>query len=202
MHLKPREIQKSADTAELIGIVLGDGHIHEPKKTSNTIQYFLEISLNGEETEIKTNIQDILYRLSGLKPRLNQKEGKAQALFVSSKKLVENLKRLGLTPGNKTENQVGIPDWILAEKEFCRRCLRGLIDTDGSIYYDKREGDREYKRISFKNASENLLQDFITACSKLDIKAYKGGYRQVQVSMKDIDPFCETVKPIKDERFD
>ncbi|MFC1454881.1 LAGLIDADG family homing endonuclease [Candidatus Undinarchaeota archaeon] len=48
--------------------------------------------------------------------------------------MVFTFKELGIPSGNKKINNVEIPVWILQRPTYCRACIRGLVDTDGSIY--------------------------------------------------------------------
>lgn len=54
-------------------------------------------------------------------------------LSKQSKNLVFTLKNFGLRTGNKMVN-AKVPDWILENTEFAKAFVRGLIDTDGSVY--------------------------------------------------------------------
>jgi intein/homing endonuclease len=59
-----------------------------------------------------------------------------QAIILSkqSKNLVFTLEEIGLKAGNKSKNRTSIPNWILKDKQYSIACIRGLIDTDGSVY--------------------------------------------------------------------
>ena len=65
---------------------------------------------------------------------------------------------MGINPGNKIVNQSTIPKWVYENREYMKACLRGLIDTDGSIH---RMSKRDFNllRISFTNHDNKLLQD-------------------------------------------
>ena len=79
-------------------------------------------------------------------------------LTIYSKELVEFFSQMGLIPGHKIKNQITIPDWILKNESYLKACLRGLIDTDGSIF---RMSKRDYNliRINFTNYNKKLLVD-------------------------------------------
>ncbi|QGA80083.1 LAGLIDADG family homing endonuclease [Candidatus Nanohalobium constans] len=190
---------KNGDLAELCGLILGDGHIQYRSRRNNsrnTSTYFVSITLNKDEEEIIENSGNLLEEVTGLEAKTYKKQGNCVRIVIHSKDAVEKFQEIGLEPGHKTEKQVSIPNWIKKSEKFCRRCVKGLIDTDGSIYNDKRK-NRCYKRIIFKNYSEPLLEDFREMCLTLNIKTVDGGPHQVQVSMKDIDKFIKTVNPIK-----
>jgi hypothetical protein len=55
-------------------------------------------------------------------------------LTLSSTNLVELLVSTGLCRGNKIHQQIDVPGWALVKNELARACIRGLVDTDGSLY--------------------------------------------------------------------
>lgn len=73
----------------------------------------------------------------------------------------------GLSSGDKTINQVNVPDWIKKNKNFIISGLKGLFDSDGSIWV-KRLGKSII--LSFRNASLPLAKDFKQMCEKLNIR--------------------------------
>ena len=91
----------------------------------------------------------------------------------------------GLKTGDKVKNQVSVPNWIKKNKRWINThknewilkirplviaCLKGLVDTDGSIYVDN------YNKIicvGFKNASLPLVKDFKEMCESLGFRTGK-----------------------------
>jgi intein/homing endonuclease len=196
---KVPEFEIDKELAELFGIILGDGHLQEKSDRNderNCSTYFLEITLHEGEEELIKRTEDLLREITEIEPKKYNKEGECLRLVIHSKDAVQKFKNFGLKPGNKKENQVGVPSWIKEDKDFCKSCIKGLIDTDGAIYQDKRK-NTSYTRIQFKNYSEELLQDFEQMCSKIEIRIVKGGPHQLQVSRKDISKFKQKIKPIK-----
>ena len=55
-------------------------------------------------------------------------------LEAHSLKLINFLEDKGFKPGNKIKNKLRIPSWIKNNRKFLKACLRGLYDTDGSVY--------------------------------------------------------------------
>jgi len=115
-----------------------------------------------------------------------------------SKEVVNSLKKAGLRSGDKTENQVSVPPWIFEQEEFVVPCLRGLVDTDGSIY-ERKSGDIV---VNFKNKSKPLLKDFKQLCSILNIETSSAGEDAVQIaSQEDVQKFISRVEPLKARGF-
>tara|TARA_R110000824_G_scaffold401771_1_gene615589 strand:- start:279186 stop:279623 length:438 start_codon:yes stop_codon:yes gene_type:complete len=66
----------------------------------------------------------------------------------------------GLLRGNKIKGGANIPAWILANKMYRRRCVRGLMDTDGCLYIHVHKVlNKEYKNIGlcFTNHAPGIL---------------------------------------------
>ena len=89
---------------------------------------------------------------------------------VYGKGIIDAFVKLGLKTGNKVENQVGVPNWIKNNKNYCSSCLKGLFDTDGSIYLTS---DKKRIAMNFKNNSRPLVESFKEMCEKLAIKTNK-----------------------------
>jgi len=193
------KLEKSRDLAELFGIILGDGHIQQYSENKNGVykgSYFIEITLNSNEHSLIDRTKNLLLKETDQKPKMYPKRGDCIRLVIHSKKLTEELLKLGLKSGNKLENKVEVPDWIKSNENYCKACIKGLIDTDGSIYIDNRE-KYNYTRIQFTNYSQPLLEDFKKMCEDIGIQVVKGGPHQLQISLKDINRFFEIINPIK-----
>ena len=138
------ELKKSRKTAEFIGILLGDGNIrdfHEKSEGKHICNYRVKVILNREEKLMIKKVKRLFREITEKEPSIyKSKDSKATSIYVYSKDIVEDLKKLGLESGDKVENQIGVPKWIKEDEEFAKQCLRGLIDTDGTIYRRGRDG--------------------------------------------------------------
>lgn len=195
------ELEKNVELAEFIGVVLGDGNIREfsdIEEGKHITVYKTRVTLHQDEEKIINRVKELFSKISGRDPKTySSKNSKAFNIYVYSKELVERLKHVGLTSGDKKENQVSVPKWVKEDKKFEKACLKGLIDTDGTIYVRKHDS---YEVIQFKNASDPLLKDFKQMCEDFDISVSKGGYRTVQIaSQAEVDKFIDLIQPIKAE---
>lgn len=150
------ELEESDKLAELIGISLGDGQIPDDL-------YSIKITLDGKEQKeyiqyTKILMENLLNKTPKICPR---KDSNASYLVVYGKDFVGSLVKKGLVPGDKVKNQVSIPQWINKRKEFPRGCLRGLTDTDGSIFIKK---SQKSIRIGIQNHSKPLTENFKELC--------------------------------------
>ncbi len=148
--------QDSEDLAEFIGIMLGDGGL-----TRFQCTIYLHTEFDKEFIEYVGNL---IYRLFGSKPRIYpSSKYKVTRLSVSGVNLVKYLTLKGLNLGNKVALQAQVPKWIEQEPGYVKKCIRGLIDTDGSFVlhrYKVKGKEYVYPKISFTNRSQPLL-DFI-----------------------------------------
>ena len=117
------------------------------------------------------------------------------------KKIVNSLIDKGLKSGDKKETQVSIPLWIKENRIYLKRCLRGLVDTDGSIHIHKHN---KTLHISFNNASYPLVKGFKDMCKTLGIQSVKispvkgkNTYTTGFEAKKDVTKFLAKVKPKK-----
>lgn len=161
----------SIELAEFIGIMLGDGSVYSiPEKSI----YQIKVAGNSED--------DKRYLLDYVKPLAEQlfsldfcvyfhKQHKELFVHKQSKSLAYTLNYFGFPPGNKTNNDVGIPDWIFENKDFLKACLRGLIDTDGSVC--PKTKNHKTPTIWFSSAIPQLRKDFKKALNILGYTASK-----------------------------
>ncbi len=150
-------------------------------------------------------------RLFGIKAvcLVRGSRGSAGDLVISSVALVEFLERLGLRRGSKRPGRVAIPRWVEASLSRRMACLRGLIDTDGSIYPHRyRSAGRTYiyPKLSFTSIIPALCRFVESTLRDLHIRAsYYPSNRQVFVSStKDVRRYFEIVgthNPRYRERF-
>jgi hypothetical protein len=69
--------------------------------------------------------------------------------------------------GPKIDQSIRVPIWIKENRRFTIACLRGLIETDGSIYRD-----RGYPMVMFKSASAGLAEDVHVMITSLGFKPH------------------------------
>ncbi len=194
------EVREGIYFAELIGIILGDGNIYDSGR-----HYILDISINRIDSPRYVDyVENLLFRIFKIKPKVNIKnDSKNLELRYFNKEIVKFLQTKGLHAGNKVKNQVGIPLWIKNNKDYSVSCLRGLIDTDGSIFVNK---SNKSININFKSSSVPLVMNFKEICDGLKIKTSKlrindkskqSSYRLSIGSREEVAKFIYIVKPMK-----
>lgn len=190
--LKEIKIPKeSNELAEFIGIMLGDGNVQSFVRSKKIATYMVRVAGNRKDEYgyIALYVANLIRNLFEVQPKLEKVCANRLSLVVHSKNLVDYLTTLGLKPGNKIGNQVTIPEWIFQNQEFLKACVRGLIDTDGSIYLAGK-----WPQICFKNHNLRLLQDFRRALIYLGYYASKITWNKVYISRKsDIQKFYKEI---------
>lgn len=195
------EFPKKQQVAELAGIILGDGNIWIIKKKTGGNVYALNITISYNLNFDYINyVKSLMHSIFGDNFHSYDKpKQKIIELRIYSNKLLEELSKIGMHAGNKVENQVSVPNWIKKSEKFSIACLRGLVDTDGSIYSPK---SRHQVYINFSNKSKLLLNDFKVMCRKLLIQT--SGISSSNLYIYDqlnVKKFINTIKPFKWGQF-
>lgn len=137
--------------AEFIGALLGDGMINH---------YQLQFTAHKEEFLYHEFLEKITKELFGLSGT-HAPHGKDNAITftISSRALVEYLNTLGIS-SNSTERKVSLPGWIFLNKARRLAFLRGIFDTEGSVYNHRYRVNRKlyhYTKISIANRAQSIL---------------------------------------------
>jgi hypothetical protein len=145
-------LKKNDLLAELVGILLGDGHLQK-KGEKYYLGSLLSISLNRiEESKYVEYVRQLLIELFKIEPKMHARiDSKSIDFKIYNENIIDFLILKGLLIGNKVQNLISVPNWIRKDEMWIKkhqedwkvnyrprviRCLRGLVDTDGSIYID------------------------------------------------------------------
>ena len=172
------------DMAELLGMYIGDGCISRTKRYA---MYYLGGDLK-EEREYHDNWVGPLFNEKISQPILNKdvnyKERPKMGIYgfnIFNEEVVKFFEELGINAGSKIN--VEVPKQILKTKSLAKRFLRGLFDTDGTIYFDKNVSAKEpinnRPKIRLCSVSEILIKQVSNLLSSANInsrirKPYKG----------------------------
>lgn len=121
-------LTKSISSAELAGIILGDGGI---------THYQIKISLDRNvDRAYAENVKEIVKLVIGEYPAFyDNKNDNVINLCISGVNLIHKLSEWGIKEGNKIKNLIDFPKWIWESPDYQRACVRGLMDTDGCVYF-------------------------------------------------------------------
>lgn len=165
---------KNENLAELIGVVLGDGHIEKFPRTERLI-----ISSNSKNVGFVKRYANIVEQLFEKKPLCMKSIDKNCIRISVYEKFIS--KRLNIPCGNRKEFDAIIPNWILKEERFILAYLRGLYEAEGSFCIHK--PTCTYK-IFFSNKNNSLLNNVFYLLKRFGLHPNKSQYK-IQVSRKD-----------------
>lgn len=180
---KPRKTfipDYSYDLAEFFGIMLGDGHL---------THFQVQINLGNKELKYAKYVSDLIFKIFKIRPKISTRNTGYRDVYFGSVIITNWLRKEGLVH-NKVKSQVDVPSWIFRNDEFIKMFIRGVFDTDGSIY-ELKFG----KQISFTNHSIPILKS-------LHKMLFKLGYNPSNISssklyltrVSDIDRFFKEIK--------
>lgn len=182
---------RNEDLAEFVGIMIGDGGI------SN---YSVTVSLNSvTDAKYSLFVCGLIKKLFKISTKVyGRKDAMVLNIVAHSKDLVNFCQSIGLKLGNKLAQNLDIPVWILKNNEFSIACLRGLFDTDGSVFvhrYQVNGKEYFYPKTSFSSRSPELILSVHGLLKKMGFNARIGRKREdVRLeSQKDVVGFMKLI---------
>ena len=196
-----KNIKLNKEICEFIGAFIGDGYLGNYGKRKNQFLIGLAGHVKLDEHYFKNHLIPIIKRhFPFTNPKLRYREDEHTIMLrIYSKELFRFFKNLGFNEGKKSANVV-IPDKIIKSDNLIKATIRGIFDTDGCIFFDKRKlYKKPYPRISLQSVSLNLIKqlqeylskDFDLYVSKNNIKGYREcievyGHKQLERFLKKI----------------
>lgn len=191
------------ELAEAVGIMLGDGSIYA-NKNKGVYQVRIASNFHNEQPYSTGFIKPLFEKLFGITGGVirNPKQGVVYVVLYS-RELTSFLNKIGLS-GGKRKSGFGIPKWIKLNNAYLVSCIRGLIDTDGSVHRLSNR-DPHLIRITFKNSNKVLSKDMRNGLLKLGFHPSKVTHRNLFLTRKaDIKTFIDKIgfnNPKNIERF-
>ncbi len=196
--------EHSARLAELAGIILGDGGIGP---------YQITVTLSKEERAYSSNnvghfglayakyVQTLSKDLFGIPVSLHNREGHGACdVRISSRECVLFfMKECGFSVGSKIASDARIPEWIMANQEYRKACLRGALDTDGCIFLETHSSYKNrkysYARLNITIYIPGLVEQLYEILSSLDLhpKIRRGGKA---VQLENLDEICKYMEVV------
>ena len=171
----------SEELAELFGIMLGDGHVSHFQSV---------VTLGTKEAPYAEYVRKLFAKVFRAKAKISIRADGYRDVYLGSTEVAEWFKKHGLV-SHKVRSQVSPPKWIFSNKTFLRGFIRGMFDTDGSIYRL-----RFGLQISFTNYSVPLLGALQSALIKLQYKPSSiSGPRLYVTRRSEIKRFLKEIKP-------
>jgi len=180
--------------AYVIGVAIGDGNLSNP----NGRAVRLRVSCDNKYPKIIERIKKAIQQLLPTN-KVSTVDTKRNCTDVScySNKL-EDFLGWKAKNGSKYRQRVSVPAWIRVERKYTISCLRGLFETDGSIYKD-----RGYIMSGFVTIIPELACDVIQMIKDIGFQPRKYTIKantetrktryNIRIS-KDVDNFIKTIK--------
>ena len=138
--------------AELIGSLIGDGYIYRAHRkyqigfvgSPKTDREYFRVLQKLISTEWKKEAK-IKFRERGLRIVINSKE---ISLFLINK--------LKIPYGDGKCEKIKIPEKIFKNWKLVRNTLRGIVDTDGSVFFARKPGIEKYPSLEITTVSKQL----------------------------------------------
>lgn len=159
----------SEDLCEFLGAFTGDGFTNY-YGCGYLIQFTGDSRFDLHYCE--NTLIPIAKSLFGVSPKIIKK-GNILRLNIYSKKLFHLLTKRFNFPKGKKVYTVDIPTQILnSNKKFLSMFIRGILDTDGTIFFDKRKNySKPYIRFGLYMANKDLVHKIHNFLLSLNIKS-------------------------------
>lgn len=165
---------KDGDLSELIGVILGDGHIWKFPRTDE-----LSIFSNSNNPGFIKRYSRLVQKIFNHKPAVsNHGKGNCTRIRIYQKNIAI---RLNMPYSPRGLLRISVPKWILRKDEFIVRYLRGLYEAEGC--YCVHRPTSTYK-VFFSNTNTSILNNVFRLVKKLGFHPHKDALR-VQISKKD-----------------
>lgn len=167
-------LTQNGDLAELIGVILGDGHIHAHARCES-----LRIVGNADNHGFIERYAWFVEKVFDKKPHVAKRTySHAINITLYEKNLSE---RLGIPVGARKDVAYELPSWIRESREYVIRFLRGLYEAEGCLAHH--EGTYTHK-FQFANVNSSLLDIVFELVTSLGFHPHRSS-TQIQVSRKD-----------------
>jgi len=139
----------SPQELELVGAIIGDGHIHLKKP-----KYYF--GLTGNKITDKEYFEKMVKLIKTVWNKNTKpfESGRGLRIRVYSKKIVNRLINKFFLPYNFGKcYKVELPNFVLANFNLSKHVIRGIADTDGTIFVSDKKGSLKYPSIEITTAS-------------------------------------------------
>lgn len=156
------------EICELIGAFIGDGMFNVYKNKLYQIEFACDkrYDLNYYNEVIIPAAKNIQDNISANIYNSYKRENALRIVFYSKKFFLFLRDFCGFTPGRKAHT-IEIPSFLFNKETFRERVIRGIFDTDGGVFLDKRKMYKNtYPRIIFQTVSKPLFEQLKSTLSE------------------------------------
>ncbi len=144
----------SEELAEFIGILIGDGYLYNNKR-----KYTIGI-VGSPKTDKKyfSKIQKLIYNLFNIKTKVKKGGRGLRLIFGSKGTFLFLTKVINLEYGANKGQRVSIPSEILKDTRWTYAVIKGIFDTDGSVFTSNKRGSPNYPCVELTTTSTKLAE--------------------------------------------
>lgn len=163
----PLEISPSL--SELVGAYIGDGCIVYNGRAGMKFELAGHTKL---DMKYFLYLKGIIRNIFGCKVKIKNRGNELQLITYSKEMIIPLVKEFDLPIGRKTET-TSIPHKIYKHRRLRVLVLRGIFDTDGFVYLDKRKVYKNmYPRLGITTKSKGLGRQITQILEDLGFKNY------------------------------
>ena len=140
------------ELAELIGVIIGDGHIH---RHNNSYRIGFTGSPITDKDYFKI-VKKLIWNVWSKEVKIIKRARGLRITFGSKKVFEELVCDFGLPFGEGKCERVKIPERIAKDWRLAKHTIRGIVDTDGSIFTANKPGSLNYPSIEVTTSSYPL----------------------------------------------
>lgn len=167
-------LTKNGDLAELIGIVLGDGHLHKHDRCDS-----LRIVGDAKKMGFVIRSAQLVYLVFKKEPKVMKRSSSNGVNITLYEKNIS--KRLSLPTGARAGYEFLLPSWIEKSRSNTIRFLRGLYEAEGTLCHSPATYTHKF---IFTNMNLRLLELVARLVRGLGFTVSVSA-NKVQVSRKD-----------------
>ena len=167
------DLFRDGNLAELIGVVWGDGHIAKFPRTEG-----LTIISNSNNPGFIDRYSKMVEMVFDKVPTVAPRNDSNCTYIRIYEKYIS--KRMRIPSGRRHSLDIKTPYWIRKDKEFLRRCLRGLYEAEGSLSTHKPTYTHKF---CFSNKNKSLLDFVFNSLENLGFHPHRTSYN-IQISKK------------------
>ncbi|MBT4191878.1 MAG: hypothetical protein HOE11_01080 [Candidatus Diapherotrites archaeon] len=147
-------MNKEEMEAELIGALIGDGYIS--LASGKYIVGFVGHPI--DDLEYHKYLSKLMQKVWDKVPRSVIRLGGLRTKFYSKEICYKLINDLGLLYGAGKAKNVFIPEMFVLNWKLLKYIIRGIVDTDGSVFYSKKPGVEKYPAIEITTISIKLAE--------------------------------------------
>ncbi len=167
-------LKRDGDLAELVGVLLGDGHLQKFPRTERLL-----IFSNSNNPGFIRRYTNLVEKLFKKKTYVYKQSGQNCTRISLYQKCISE--RLGVPTGARGALSITVPEWILENRKYVVRYLRGLYEAEGSLSHHEPTSTH---KLSFSNLNASMLENVYTLMVLLGFHPHRDAER-VQLSRKE-----------------